>query len=634
MNMKKSHILIVITIAVLGIVGACKEDFLNITPNGALDASVLGNETGVNGLLIGAYSVLDGIGVGYSWNSAASNWVYGDIRGMIANKGTDSGDQPDINPMQSFSETATNPYLQTKWREVYEAISRCNSVISVANKAVEDGTLSQAKADNFILQARALRGWYHFEAWRMWGGMVPYIDEEADPATVGNTVDIRQNIIDDLTAGTGLPLDMDQIGRWNKTVCQVVLAKVLMQMNHDYATALPLLQEVKTSGANPAGDPIGLYANYGDIFAIENRNCEEAVYTVQYSVNDGGGGWNAGYGEILNFPYKSGASPGGCCGFFQPTQEFVNSFRTVDGLPILNGDYNLDPIVSDQGISKSNEWATDFTYADGNIVSVEAADLHSESYYESLADDNLGNDPATSPASWDFLYVWTEDAGEIDPRMDWAVGRKGIPYWDWGTETGADWVVDQTYAGPWQNKKQVYKKSQEGSLTDISSWTSGLTANGYRMIRYADVLLLLAECQIETNVLDGARTNINLVRARAANSDGWVKEADGTTNAANYVINQYAATGYPFDSQANARLALYMERKLELGMEGHRYFDLNRWGITQTELNRVLAYETTMAWGGQAMYLQGAATVGPEDVSFPIPQRQLDLMPGVLVQNR
>jgi hypothetical protein len=358
----------------------------------------------------------------------------------------------------------------------------------------------------------------------------------------------------------------------------------MMQMNHDYAGALTLLQEVKTSGKNPKGGAIGLHPNYGEIFAIENRNCQEAVYTVQYSVNDGGGGWNAGYGEILNFPYKSGGSPGGCCGFFQPTQEYVNSFRTSGGLPLLDGSYNLDPIKSDQGIN--------------------------------------------------FADPFTPDAGQMDPRIDWSVGRRGIPYWDWGIMTGSDWVRDQTYAGPWQNKKQVYKKSQEKQLTDITSWTSGLTANGYRMIRFADVLLLLAECQIETSDLDGARTNINLVRARAAIPAGWVKTLDGTANAANYVINEYPASGAPFDSPENARKALYMERKLELGMEGHRWFDLNRWGTTVTELNRVLAYETTTPWGKVAMYNNATAVVGPEDVTYPIPQRQIDLMNGILVQNR
>jgi hypothetical protein len=49
------------------------------------------------------------------------------------------------------------------------------------------------------------------------------------------------------------------------------------------------------------------------------------------------------------------------------------------------------------------------------------------------------------------------------------------------------------------------------------------------------------------------------------------------------------------------------------------------------ELSKVLAYEKSMPWGDK-LY-QGAA-LGPEDVSFPIPQRQIDLSEGNIVQNR
>jgi hypothetical protein len=106
---------------------------------------------------------------------------------------------------------------------------------------------------------------------------------------------------------------------------------------------------------------------------------------------------------------------------------------------------------------------------------------------------------------------------------------------------------------------------------------------------------------------------------------------DGAVPAANYVINQYPAGAPYFDTQANARKVLYMERKLELGMEGHRWFDLNRWGITIAELTKILAYEKTQQWGN-AMYTGSA--LGPEDVTFPIPQRQIDLANGKLTQNR
>ena len=582
--MKKICIFLVI---VLLLISSCGEKWLEVRPNEGVDQYVLANEDGINALLIGAYSMLDGVskfhGLGSGWGSSSSNWLFGSIRGIVANRGSDRGDSSyDLAAIQRFSETESNKWtitcLNGRWRSIYESVSRCNSVIFVTRQAFKNGTISQNQADLFLRQARVLRGWYHFEAWRMWA-MIPYIDENTDQEDITNTIDIRDKIIDDLLEGTLLPDDMGAIGRFNGTVSKVLLAKALMQMYHNYEDALILLEDVKTNGTKPDGSSIGLAPTFGEIFDIENRNGMEAVYTVQYSVNDGSGGYNGGYGEVLNFPYNDEA-PGGCCGFFQPTQEFVNSFRTSGGLPLLDHSYNDDPVISDQGLKPS--------------------------------------DP------------FTEDAGELDPRLDWSVGRRGIPYWDWGEHTGSDWIRDQSYAGPYSTKKQVYKKSQEGILTEANSWTKGYTANGYRMIRYADVLLLLAECQIETGDLSGALNNINAVRARAANPDGFVKEADGITPAANYQISVYPS----FPDVEYARKALQMERKLELGLEGHRWFDVNRWGITVEELNRALDYEKTTPWGSRSIYLQGNAVVGPEDVTYPIPTYQIDMSGGRLVQNR
>jgi starch-binding outer membrane protein, SusD/RagB family len=149
------------------------------------------------------------------------------------------------------------------------------------------------------------------------------------------------------------------------------------------------------------------------------------------------------------------------------------------------------------------------------------------------------------------------------------------------------------------------------------------------MIRYADVLLLLAECQIETGDLDEARKNINLIRARASNPAGFVKEADGTTNAANYVVNEYPASGSPFDTKDEALKALRFERKLELGMEGHRFFDLQRWGMVPTELNRIITYEKT-----QLPIIYYNAIVGSQHERYLIPQQQIDITNGRLKQNQ
>ena len=578
--MKSNNLLFILIITAFSTLVTCRKEFLDIKPAGDLNQFVLADKKGLDALLVGAYSMLPGAKTfNWTWEAASSNWLYGSIRGLEANKGSDSGDEPTgINAIQTYTDTGTNEYLNARWRAIYEGISRCNNLISVTNTALTKGNISQDQAVLYLEQARVLRGWYHFEAWRMWE-KVPYVDEKTDLRTVTNKEDIRGKIIADLTEGTNLPLNMGSIGKFNKTVAEVLLGKALMQMNHDFADALIHLTTAR-SGTKANGAAIGLAPTYGEIFDIANRNAIECIYTVQYSVNDGSGAKNAGDGEVLNFPYKGGGgSPGGCCGFFDPTQEFVNSFRTSGGLPLLDFSYNANPVKSDQGIAVS--------------------------------------------------APFVPDAGPLDPRLDWSVGRRGIPYWDWGKHTGADWIREQRYSGPYSPKKQVYKKSQEGIYTEVGNWTSGWTANGYRMIRYADLLLLIAECLIETNDLDGARTYINLIRTRAANPAGFIK--DGAVPAANYIINTYPLAGYPFDSQDNARLALRMERKLELGQEGHRYFDLNRWGITVSELNRALAYEKTMPWGRS---LYDDATVGAEDITYPIPQRQIDLSDGNLVQNR
>ena len=119
--MKKiNYITILMVTLMLVLVNACNQEFLEVNPNGGLDANVLATETGVDGLLTGAYAMLDGTSGSFGWEAAASNWVYGSIRGGEANKGTDSGDQPDINTIMNYTETASNPYLNVRWRSLYE----------------------------------------------------------------------------------------------------------------------------------------------------------------------------------------------------------------------------------------------------------------------------------------------------------------------------------------------------------------------------------------------------------------------------------------------------------------------------------------------------------------------------------
>lgn len=188
------------------------------------------------------------------------------------------------------------------------------------------------------------------------------------------------------------------------------------------------------------------------------------------------------------------------------------------------------------------------------------------------------------------------------------MGRRGIPYLDWGVHPGKSYIRDQTYGGPYSPKKHVSHKSDPTFASN-----NRLNANNFRLIRYAQVLLWLAEIETEIGSIDKARAYINQVRARAAKPEGFVKNADGTP-AANYVIKEYTS----FPDQAYARKAVRFEERLELGMEGSRRFDLVRWGVAAETMNAYYSVE-----GNKRSYLKGSQFVKGKHEYFPIPQQEI-----------
>ena len=141
-----------------------------------------------------------------------------------------------------------------------------------------------------------------------------------------------------------------------------------------------------------------------------------------------------------------------------------------------------------------------------------------------------------------------------------------------------------------------------------------LNANNYRMIRYSHVLLWLAEIEVEVGDLNVARGYVNQIRQRAANPAGFVLTSAGAP-AANYLINQYTT---PWTDKDLARKAVQFEQRLEFAMEGHRRFDLVRWGIAATTLNAYYAVE-----GNKRSYLKGVTFVPGKHEYFPIPLQEI-----------
>ena len=585
MKNNRKYIILPLGFLLLCMAYACKKSFLDKQPLGALGLSVISNQTGVEGLLIGAYHMVGGQGgaAGTSWGSAASNWTYGGVASDDAYKGSIPTDQVSegLGPIASWSPLSTNGYLNSKWQAMYDGIQRSNDVLRTLPLAKD---ISAEDAKRITAEVRFLRGHFHYELKQIFNNIV-YSDEKttatANVDASGKYIDYWPKIEADFQAAIdGLPEIQAQAGRANKSAAKAYLAKCYME-EHKYALAKPILDDLIANGKTAKGDKYAL-VNYESNFNGAQDNGAESIWAYQASVNDGSG-TNGNYGDNLEFP--NGKGPGGCCGFGNPSLNLANAYKTdaTTGLPLFD------------------------TYNSGKIVS----------------------DPTTP-------YT-----GTLDPRIDLVMGRPGMPYYDWGIVPVNDWVRSPSDNGYFSPKKVVYAKSQVGTIssTETSFWgPTQMSATNVNIIRFAEILLWDAECETEIGSLATALSYVNMIRARAADPTGWVytngsaynagtaKYATQTNPADNYLIKPYG-TG-AFATKDFARKAILFEERLELALEGKRFFNLRRFedrvpGITAQTLNAYAAVEKTRPSffinNKDAVFTQG------RNEYWPLPQQQIDV---------
>ena len=92
----------------------------------------------------------------------------------------------------------------------------------------------------------------------------------------------------------------------------------------------------------------------------------------------------------------------------------------------------------------------------------------------------------------------------VDPRMDWTAGRDGVPFKDWGPHADT-WIRNIPNGGPYSAKKNVHEKSS-GAQSSVGWVNTQLNSVNIHLLRYADVLLLLAEAEVEAGSLANALT--------------------------------------------------------------------------------------------------------------------------------
>ncbi|SDQ97700.1 RagB/SusD family nutrient uptake outer membrane protein [Flagellimonas zhangzhouensis] len=432
--------------------------------------------------------------------------------------------------------------------------------------------ISQIPDGDFTQQAGEalfLRAYYNFELQKFYGN-VPFLSVENlvnQEFNQPNPGPIWAQIEADLTEAIGMLGSDVVVGRANSWVAKAYLGKALLYQGK-YAAALTQLNDVINNG------PYSLNAEFVDNFNFAGENGPESLFAIQFSA-DTGRSFNGNGAGTLNYP--GGGPLGTCCGFYQPTQDLVNAYQTSGGLPLLDTYADTD-VASDYGINSA--------------------------------------DP------------FTPHAGPLDPRLDYTVSRRGIDYNGFGLNPGKEWIraTFQDISGPYLPKKNVYQADEVDANRGTGGWGSDWSGINYNILRYADVLLMAAEAAVETNDLGTALNYVNQVRNRAKNMT-YVQTVDGTGDAANYEIEPYGS----FANQTEARKAVRFERRLELGMEGHRLFDLRRWGIAMETINTYIQNE------GEDLYLSGYdskfSTYQAKHDLYPIPVNAIDQSGGVLTQN-
>lgn len=563
--------------AILLVAVSCGDEFSDTPAIGALSDDALANPQGVDLLLTGAYGMLDGWRNNNKGNQFAvggDNW-WCDVIADDAHKGSTDGDQIELFQIETYDWQTANDYFRAKFTALYAGVNRANAVLSVIG-GIDRSTLlpnEEAAITGQEAEARFLRGHYYFELTKLFGNVsiVSVENYETLEFNQPNSGPAWEQIEADFQfAIDNLPAtraDQSDPGRPTAVVARAYMGKAHLYQS-DWANALSMLNAVVNSGE------YSLDPEYLNNFNAAGENGPESVFAIQFAA-DAGQSFNGNLGGTLNFP--GGGPFGSCCGFFQPTIDLANAFRVdANGLPLFDA-FNDDDFLNDYGINSDEAFTPD----------------------------------TTTP---------------VDPRLDYTVGRRGIDYNGFGEHIGKDWIRAgfNDISGPYLPKKNVYQASETGTNAGSGAWGQQHSGVNYNIIRYADVLLMAAEAAVETGDLATALNYVNQVRNRAANTS-VVQAVDGSGPAANYQVGLYTS----FPDAGFARDAVRFERRVELGMEGHRLFDLRRWGVSQSVLTEYVASETRTItnFGPKVNAYQSQFDL------LPIPLTSIDLSNGVLQQN-
>ncbi|MCR4602229.1 MAG: RagB/SusD family nutrient uptake outer membrane protein [Prevotella sp.] len=542
-------------------------DMLETTPQGIFTAEQLNNasEDALDGLMASAYAGLESHFIGNNEAFAGPSTNWiFDVRSDDAYKGGGGTGMEENIHLLEVSEINAD---NVSGQDKWQ--NNYWAIVRV-HKAMQ--ALEQAggvkNGEQLLGELKTLRAWYYFDLIRIFN-RIPYATENEDLTAKTNGEYTREEIFSfikkDLTEAIEvLPAERNG-ARISRTTAQAILAKVCA-FTSDWQGVIQNADAVIQSGQ------YSLYQNFGDMSKVQFNNGAESIFAMQCSTANNNSHIN--WPNLLNCTYSEGDLYGTGDDFFYGSQNLVNAYRTDPntGLPYLDGTFNRVNVTAD---------------------------------YD----------------------------GTLDPRLDFTVGRIGLPW------------RGHTYTQGWCRAYDIYgeysnKKGWPAPEECFKGWPWGCNALNFMFIRYADILLLKAEALVETATgnnaaedegLKSARDLVNQVRQRAANSiDGSYSPVDLDPSKADYFVGLYPTDwdGNLYWTRDRARMAVRMERRLELALEGNRWFDLVRWGSDYliNTMNTYMQEETALR-----PYYQGR-TVSANEILLPVPQVEIDNSNGLYKQ--
>lgn len=562
-------------LTVLALVGttSCSDFLDDQKPQGVLDSDMVKEPSNVDNLVISAYAVFT---TAEDVNSSFSMWNF-DVRSDDAYKGGNGTSDGDVFHQLEIEQgvLTTNWNINDMWVRLYNCISRVNSAISV----LETTSDSYQLKDQRLGEMKFLRAYAHFLLKRLYKN-IPFIMDanlkQEDYNTLSNTEfnndEGWQQIINDVEyAYSVLPVKQTDKGRPSKAAAAAFLTKAYLYK------------------AYRQDDPSSNQ--------VTSINREDLLKVIEYSNPDI---YSAG-GFDLEADFHNN---------FRPETQYENGVESIwamqysinDGTKYGNLNWSYGLIVPN--IPGVTDGGCDFYKPSQNLVNAYRTDADGHPFIDTFNNKD---------------YDLTQDA---DPRLFLTVGLTGLPY-----EFNSKYMMDAS--ATWSRSNGLYgyyvtlKQNVDpdcGYLVKGSWW--GTPMNRI-VFRYADVLLERAEAYAQLNETGEAIKLVNKIRLRAKQSTGMI-----ANYPSDYGVKFNISTYNGSYSQEDALKIVKMERRLEMGMESERFFDLVRWGEAEKVLNKYFAEETNNC----SIYGDAHFTADKNEY-LPIPFSQVAASDGHYTQN-